>query len=1003
MDVVIRTTHGEAEVSVGRPDGSTTLGELVERVVGRPPPPVVDIDGRATATGTRLDRCGILTGSVIDVDHRPSDAIPAAGAAPAGIELVVVGGPGTGSRSPLAAGRYRVGPGRRVHAEELAPAAVDLAVFELDVDAVGDVILTVPDGEAGGSTLLSVRLDGNMVGPGRTTRWRDGVIDVADRAFELHSTVEAGEQALRPAPDADGRVPFERSPGEATWRRRASDPDALRLPIGLHVGLPGPPGLVTVDLAVERGIGVSGNAEFTRAFASALIVDACTRLGPADLDLVVLTEPGRAAAWEWVKWLPHTRVDDLPGPYSSQTDVAAWLARSASGARRWSANRYHVTLVIIDEHAWWHGRSAPLHPMLDDHALPLRFVVLGSTPESLPVACGTVVRERRDDGATLDAAEGHEHIERFLPFLAAPGWARRAALALAPLDDQALLATEHTSSWPSSSFAEAVDLDATDELAIAARWRAGDGLRIMIGDAGEGPVRLDLDANGPHAVVAGVDAAGMRELLRTIVAGITATNSPDDVTIALVDEGDGDVFGPCVDLPHVVRRIFHLDERGVIELVARLRAEVESRGDAIDAVPALVVIVHTAGPAAGGTSTAVSNALADFAVWAGQTSVHLVVAVTADENDAPPIVDARLAAHAGTRVALRVRHDADSLALVGDVAAARIPHHDPGRGVLATARGRVVPFRTITTSGPARSMQAWPDVRPFVVARDSTPMERRLVAAARAESRLPGDGTATVIDRVVEAIGAAAAMPSEHRVAGDRRPTLPLPAAADLDDLLEWFPGDGVPYALVDDPAAGFTDPRGDLRRARWWEPGAAAIAIRAADRASRDLVTDWIAALVLGVASRTGEHDVELHVVTAQPGRLAALAHLPQVATVAGPSDPQQVLSVARALNAAIAERRAGTTAGPAVVPLIDRLELLRNAVPVPVWEELHAVLRDGPAVGIRPVVTLDDSTVFDVLDVLPVHDWTVSVAGASDRTGVRGLLARPPVDLSSAVRGGS
>ncbi|HEY3485628.1 MAG TPA: FtsK/SpoIIIE domain-containing protein, partial [Ilumatobacteraceae bacterium] len=659
----------------------------------------------------------------------------------------------------------------------------------------------------------------------------------------------------------------------------------------------------------ERGIGVAGSAEFTRSFAAALLVDACTRLGPADLDVVVLTDPGRAPAWEWVKWLPHTRVDDLPGPYSSQTDVAAWLARSASGERRWSANRYHVTLVIVDEHAWWHGRSAPLHAMLDDHALPLRFVVLGPTPDALPVACGTVVRERTHDGATLDAAEGHEHIERFVPFLAAPVWARRAALALAPLDDQALVASEHASSWPSSSFAEAVDLDATDEVAIVARWRAGDGLRIMIGDAGEGPVRLDLDTNGPHAVVAGVDAAGMRELLRTIVAGIAATNSPDDMVIVLVDQSDGEVFGPCVDLPHVTRCIFGIDERGVAELVARLRAEVESRGDATGVAPNVVVVVHSGGAGAGTPGAVLSAALAEFAAWAGQTSVHLVAAVTAEEGDMPPIVDPRLAALAGTRVALRVRHDADSLALLGDVAAARIPHHDPGRGVLATARGRVVPFRTITTSGPARSMQAWPDVRPFVVARDPTPMERRLVAAARTESRTPGDGGATVIDRVVEAIGAAAAMPSEHPAGPRRNPTLALPTAVDVEQLLAWFPGDSVPYALVDDPAAGFTDARGAGRRARWWQPGAATITMRAADRASRDIVTDWICALALGVAARAGDDDVALHIVTAQPGRLAALSTLPHVVDVSGPSDPHAVLATARVLNEVIARRRDGGT----------------------------------------------------------------------------------------------
>ena len=276
-------------------------------------------------------------------------------------------------------------------------------------------------------------------------------------------------------------------------------------------------------------------------------------------------------------------------------------------------------------------------------------------------------------------------------------------------------------------------------------------------------------------------------------------------------------------------------------------------------------------------------------------------------------------------------------------------------------------------------------------------MERRLVAAARTESRTPGDGGATVIDRVVEAIGAAAAMPSEHPAGPRRNPTLALPTAVDVEQLLAWFPGDSVPYALVDDPAAGFTDARGAGRRARWWQPGAATITMRAADRASRDIVTDWICALALGVAARAGDDDVALHIVTAQPGRLAALSTLPHVVDVSGPSDPHAVLATARVLNEVIARRRDGGTAAPTVVvPVIDRLELLRDAVPVSVWEELHAVIRDGPAVGVRPVVTLDAITPFDVLDVLPEHDWTVGSTGAVDRAGVRGLLPRPPADVT-------
>ena len=59
--------------------------------------------------------------------------------------------------------------------------------------------------------------------------------------------------------------------------------------------------------------------------------------------------------------------------------------------------------------------------------------------------------------------------------------------------------------------------------AIAAAWVAGGAdppPRTVIGVAGDGVVDIDLDRDGPHALMAGTTGAGKSELLRTLVVGL---------------------------------------------------------------------------------------------------------------------------------------------------------------------------------------------------------------------------------------------------------------------------------------------------------------------------------------------------------------------------------------------------------------------------------------------------------------------------------------------------
>jgi S-DNA-T family DNA segregation ATPase FtsK/SpoIIIE len=255
MDVVIRSSQGEAEVTIAPLDLDATLAEVVEDVTGRPPPRVVYVDGRAVPSDTSLGTSGVLVGSVLDVGNEPveppRDAV---------VELVQLAGHGAGERLWLTPGQYKVGPGRRVHGGELVEATVDDTRFELRVAAGGTVEVRCD--------VQGAVLDGVPFGSGSGTDgfrpWRDQRLFVGGRVFALdHHDPNDDRTARRmPAVDVDGLVAFNRPPRLSPPERPpptvppagpALEGVRTSLPLGALVALILAPVLVGVGMALVLG------------------------------------------------------------------------------------------------------------------------------------------------------------------------------------------------------------------------------------------------------------------------------------------------------------------------------------------------------------------------------------------------------------------------------------------------------------------------------------------------------------------------------------------------------------------------------------------------------------------------------------------------------------------------------------------------------------------------------------------------------------------------------
>lgn len=291
-------------------------------------------------------------------------------------------------------------------------------------------------------------------------------------------------------------------------------------------------------------------------------------------------------------------------------------------------------------------------------------------------------------------------------------WSGAASEGAVPVDARTGdAATRATAAREARRLAAAAESRGTvpADAALPALVRLGDllsddpfpGLGAPIGVDGHGVVALDLVADGPHAVVAGTTGSGKSELLVSWVLGMAHRRSPDEVAFVLVDFKGGAAFAPLEGLPHVLGTLSDLDERLARRAVESLRAEVLRRERMLAAAGArgiadlatgslarLVVVVDEFA-ALVAERPELHAVFADLAARGRSLGIHLILCT---QRPAGVVRDAVLA-NVAVRIALRVADRSDSLGLLGDDAAARLP---------ASARGRAV---VVDGTGPARLVQ----------------------------------------------------------------------------------------------------------------------------------------------------------------------------------------------------------------------------------------------------------------------------------------------------------
>ncbi|MEV6693253.1 type VII secretion protein EccCa [Micromonospora sp. NPDC051196] len=677
-----------------------------------------------------------------------------------------------------------------------------------------------------------------------------------------------------------------------------------------------------------------------QALVRAMLTQLAVFHAPDELLIAVCAGPERRNLWEWTKWLPHvqhpTRSDAL-GPVRLVTSSAVELERLldevlASRSRFSPAGPAtdgpHLVVVLdggdltgATELAGDGGIDAVTLIDLDTPPPRLldRFALL------LQMRGGRLYSHSADEAAEVGTADT-------LSIAEAEAVARR----LAPLRLAAVTGGKDAVPGVEPGLPELLGIGDPTGFTAEQGWiprSARERLRVPIGVGVDGgAIELDLkesaqDGMGPHGLLIGATGSGKSELLRTLVLGLAATHSSEQLNFVLVDFKGGATFASFDRLPHTAAVITNLADALPLvdrmvdaingELVRRqellrragnfasLRDYERARaaGSPLAPLPSLLLICDE--------FSELLSAKPDFIdlfVQIGRLGrslgVHLLLASQRLEEGRLRGLDT----HLSYRIGLRTFSSLESRTVLGVPDAHELPR-SPGHGYLRFGTEPLLRFKAAYVSGPVRrrgaaASSASPE-RPRLIAFSThfTPAPQPPVPAVTAEP--DEENGQTLLDLLVGRL--AGQGPPAHQVW-----LPPLDGAPALDELvgpLTTDPDRGltfgnpelhgalqVPVAVVDKPY--------EQRRDLLWlalDGAAGHVAVVGGTQSGKSTA---LRTLICALALTHTPAEVQVYCLDFGGGGLAAVRDLPHVGGVVGRADPTGVRRTVGEMATLLADR---------------------------------------------------------------------------------------------------
>ncbi|MET9312000.1 type VII secretion protein EccCa [Kribbella sp. NPDC003505] len=438
-------------------------------------------------------------------------------------------------------------------------------------------------------------------------------------------------------PPSDALVDCARDPARL-WERRRTDSDFLRvrcgtgrIPVGSatvtqHPGAamdPPDPFMMAEAQAVVRrfalmpempltvpldqagNVSVVGDRDGVVTVARSLLLQSAVFHAPEDVELAACFPPAAMKDWDWLNWLPHVldpERQDGPHPFRriapSPQALAGLIADDLAERAKWASEARRGSIGEQDTRRLTQ-RLLVLHDTYGQVSTEVQ--APGDAQEILGLTVLHLVADRTQEPSNVSVricVQGDEVVVEDLRGpepLVATGQPDRTATATAE-GVARMLAPLRLSKESAEEDAYTSDVDVMGMLGIddpgtldrATMWSGRSErnfLRVPIGlDQAGSAVMLDLKESaqlgmGPHGLCVGATGSGKSELLRTLVLGLLATHTPDDLAMVLIDYKGGATFAPFDGVPHIAGIITNLvDDPTMTERAyASLAGEVQRR------------------------------------------------------------------------------------------------------------------------------------------------------------------------------------------------------------------------------------------------------------------------------------------------------------------------------------------------------------------------------------------------------------------------------------------
>lgn len=340
---------------------------------------------------------------------------------------------------------------------------------------------------------------------------------------------------------------------------------------------------VTVDFKSRTPLGIIAN-ESELNILQGLLVQLATLNSYTDLRIAVITGEGEGEAWHYLRWLPHTAVENDPSAHMVVSGRSAGqallnqlneeLACRVENSESGKVNRHYVLFctdpTLLAQHPFMTNAMAADQKMT--------VCVIARKEGELPKECKRVLNLPMK---TLYDYEKGQKVE--LQLEAAPDeQLRQTARRLACLRENER--TENAAIPTKVTLLESFSVRKVEQLDIWRRWNqnsTGKDISANLGlGAGARPFELNLSDkfHGPHGIVAGTTGSGKSVLLQTLVMSLALNYHPDELQFILIDYKGGGSFDCFKELPHVVGNIDNLQgKRAINRALLSVRGEVMRR------------------------------------------------------------------------------------------------------------------------------------------------------------------------------------------------------------------------------------------------------------------------------------------------------------------------------------------------------------------------------------------------------------------------------------------